>query len=105
MLSATVSQTPSSISRTHYQENYTPAMGIGFANPRISIYSPMVASVLEYLDQTTPSFCKSESGAKLLEVAIKEKFPEIWGTIFMKATTDPLWIEIDKKRRKTKLQR
>ena len=102
---ATASQTASSSPHTQQREHYTSAMEIGFSNPRISIYSPMAASVLEYLDQTTPRFCKSEMGAKLLDKAIKEQFPEIWDTIFTKATTEPKWIELDRKRRKTKLQK
>jgi chromosome partitioning protein len=41
----------------HQQQNTDislSAMDRGFGNPRISVYSPMAASVLDYLDQTTP---------------------------------------------------
>jgi hypothetical protein len=103
--SATVSPTSPSFQPPQHQETYTTAMEIGFSNPRISVYSPMAASVLEYLDRTTPRFCKSETGAKLLDEAIKERYPEIWDTIFSKATTEQKWIELDRKRRKTRLQR
>ena len=81
------------------------AMDIGFRNPRISVYSPMAAAILEYLDRTTPQFCKSEMGAKLMDDALKRKFPELWNTISVKATTELVWIELNKKRRKSTLMR
>ncbi len=53
----------------------TQSMNTGFYNPRVSLYSPMVAAMLEYLDLTVPRFCKSDEGTRILEKAFKKNIP------------------------------
>lgn len=81
------------------------AMKTGFYNPRVSLYSPMVASMLEYLNLTVPAFCKSDEGTRILEKAFKKEYPDIWKTIEEKATTEQEWIDLGKKRRKATILR
>ena len=49
----------------------------GCKDPRISAYSPLVMSVLRYLRKTTPEFSMSEVASRLLEIAVKERYPEL----------------------------
>jgi|GEM_PF-5020137 len=81
------------------------AMEIEFANPRISLYSPIAATILEYLDRTTPQFCKNETGATCLNRALKDAFPELWSAITAKNATDPIWIEHNRNRRESTRKR
>jgi len=81
------------------------AMEVGFANPRISLYSPIAATILEYLDRTTPQFCKNETGATCLNRALKDSFSELWSAITAKNATDPIWIEHNRNRRKSTRKR
>ncbi|HIH72489.1 MAG: ATPase AAA [Thermococcales archaeon 44_46] len=50
-------------------------------NPRITLWSPEAAAVLRYLRKTIPEFSISNEASKLLEKAIKEKYPEIWDIV------------------------
>ncbi|MDK2853750.1 MAG: hypothetical protein PWP49_547 [Thermococcaceae archaeon] len=50
-------------------------------NPRITLWSPEAAAVLRYLRKTIPEFSISNEASKLLEKAIKEKYPEIWSMV------------------------
>lgn len=50
-------------------------------NPRITLWSPEAAAVLRYLRKTIPEFSISNEASKLLEKAIKEKYPEIWSVV------------------------
>ena len=83
----------------------TQSMRTGFYNPRVSLYSPMVASMLEYLNLTVPAFCKSDEGTKILEKAFKKEYQEIWKVMEEKATTEQEWIDLGKKRRKATILR
>lgn len=47
-------------------------------NPRISLWSARSAAVLRYLKKTQPEFSISNEASKLIEEAVKEKYPEIW---------------------------
>lgn len=87
------------------QEMITLAMKDGFYNPRVSLYSPMIAAMLAYLDRTTPRFCKSDEGTKVLEKAFKKEYPDIWRVIEERATTEQEWIDLNKKRRKATILR
>lgn len=86
-------------------EIVTQSMGTSFYNPRVSLYSPMVASMLEYLKLTVPGFCKSDEGTRILEKAFKKEYPEIWKIVEEKATTEQEWIDLGKKRRKATILR
>lgn len=48
-------------------------------NPRISLWSAKSAACLRYLKKTTPEFSISNEASLILEDAIKNKYPEIWG--------------------------
>ncbi|ALV62324.1 hypothetical protein ADU37_CDS06250 [Thermococcus sp. 2319x1] len=50
-------------------------------NPRITLWSPEAAAVLRYLRKTIPEFSISDEASKLLEKAIREKYPGIWSVI------------------------
>ena len=50
-------------------------------NPRITLWSPEATAVLRYLRKTIPEFSISNEASKLLEKAIKEKYPEIWSIV------------------------
>ena len=50
-------------------------------NPRITLWSPEAAAVLRYLRKTIPEFSISNEASKLLEKAIKEKYPEVWSSV------------------------
>ncbi len=86
-------------------EILTQSMKTNFYNPRVSLYSPMVASMLEYLKRTVPGFCKSDEGTRILEKAFKKEYPEIWKIVEEKATTEQEWIDLGKKRRKATILR
>lgn len=47
-------------------------------NPRITLWSSRSAAVLRYLKKTQPEFSISKEASKLIEDAVKEKYPEIW---------------------------
>ncbi|MBM4240484.1 MAG: hypothetical protein FJ150_02245 [Euryarchaeota archaeon] len=47
-------------------------------NPRISLWSPKSAAVLRFLKKTKPEFSISNESSKLIEQAVKDKYPEIW---------------------------
>jgi len=86
-------------------EILTRSMRTSFYNPRVSLYSPMVASMLEYLKLTVPGFCKSDEGTRILERAFKKEYPKIWNILEEKATTEQEWIDLGKKRRKATILR
>ncbi|USS40061.1 hypothetical protein NF865_06875 [Thermococcus aggregans] len=50
-------------------------------NPRITLWSPEATAVLRYLRKTIPEFSISNEASKLLEKAIKEKYPELWNIV------------------------
>ncbi|MCK9151169.1 AAA family ATPase [Methanobacterium alcaliphilum] len=47
-------------------------------NPRITLWSAQSAAVLRYLKKTQPEFSISNEASKLIDEAVKEKYPEIW---------------------------
>ncbi len=47
-------------------------------NPRITVYSPVAASVLTHLKNTQPNFSKSKIACEILEEGLKKHYPEIW---------------------------
>lgn len=47
-------------------------------NPRITLWSAQSAAVLRYLKKTQPEFSISKEASKLIDDAVKEKYPEIW---------------------------
>jgi hypothetical protein len=49
----------------------------GSENPRISSWNPFVMAVLRYRNLTTPAYSMSKEISELLEVAVKEKYPEL----------------------------
>ena len=54
------------------------AVETGIELPSVSLYSPMVASMLQYFKLTIPGFCKSDTGTKHLERTFKKKYPDLW---------------------------
>ena len=54
------------------------ALEEGKKNPRVVVWSPKSSVVLRILKKTIPEFSISHEASKLLEEAIKEKYPEIW---------------------------
>lgn len=56
----------------------TKAVEMGTRMPSVSLYSPIVASMMAYLKLTTPNFCKSEVGTREIELVFKRKYPDIW---------------------------
>ncbi len=49
----------------------------GSENPRISSWNPFVMAVLRYRNLTTPAYSMSKEISELLEIAVKEKYPEL----------------------------
>ena len=49
----------------------------GSENPRISSWNPLVMAVLRYRNLTTPAYSMSKEISELLEIAVKERYPEI----------------------------
>ena len=49
----------------------------GTANPRISSWNPVVMAVLRYRNLTTPAYSMSKEISELLEIAVKERYPEL----------------------------
>ncbi|WP_303235945.1 hypothetical protein [Methanosphaera cuniculi] len=47
-------------------------------NPRISLWSANSAACLRYLKKTIPEFSISREASKILDEAIKTKYPEVW---------------------------
>jgi hypothetical protein len=54
------------------------ALEEGRKNPRVVVWSPKSSVALRILKKTIPEFSISYEASKLLESAIKEKYPEIW---------------------------
>jgi len=50
-------------------------------SPRLSVWSPKALAVLKFLKKTTPEFSISGEAAKLLEEAVKNRYPEIWRAV------------------------
>jgi hypothetical protein len=50
----------------------------GSDNPRISSWNPSVMAVLRYKNLTTPAYSMSKEISELLEIAVKEKYPELY---------------------------
>jgi hypothetical protein len=46
-------------------------------NPRISSWNPLVMAVLRYRNLTTPAYSMSKEISELLEIAVKERYPEL----------------------------
>ena len=49
----------------------------GTENPRISSWNPLVMAVLRYKNLTTPAYSMSKEISELLEIAIKERYPDL----------------------------
>jgi hypothetical protein len=49
----------------------------GTQNPRISSWNPLVMAVLRYRNLTTPAYSMSKEISELLEIAVKERYPEL----------------------------
>ena len=49
----------------------------GSENPRISSWNPFVMAVLRYRNLTTPAYSMSKEISELLEIAVKERYPEL----------------------------
>jgi hypothetical protein len=49
----------------------------GAENPRISSWNPLVMAVLRYRNLTTPAYSMSKEISELLEIAVREKYPEL----------------------------
>jgi len=47
-------------------------------NPRITLWSKESAAILRYLRKTTPEFSISREAAKVLEEALRNKYPRLW---------------------------
>lgn len=47
-------------------------------NPRITLWSAKSAAVFRYLRKTEPEFSISKEASKLIDEAVKGKYPEIW---------------------------
>jgi hypothetical protein len=62
---------------TYNSEVIRDALADAKQNPRISLWSPKSAAVLRYLRKTKPEFSISEEAGRLLEEAIKERYPEL----------------------------
>ena len=54
------------------------ALEEGRKNPRVVVWNPKSSVALRILKKTIPEFSISYEASKLLESAIKEKYPEIW---------------------------
>lgn len=54
------------------------ALEEGKKNPRVVVWSPKSSVALRILKKTIPEFSISHEASKLLEDAIREKYPEIW---------------------------
>ena len=54
------------------------ALEEGKKNPRVVVWSPKSSVALRILKKTIPEFSISHEASRLLEEAIKEKYPEIW---------------------------
>ena len=50
----------------------------GKRNPRVVVWSPKSSIVLRILKKTIPEFSISKEASRLLEEAIRRKYPEIW---------------------------
>jgi hypothetical protein len=50
-------------------------------SPKLSVWSPKASAALSFLKKTTPEFSISREAAKLLEEAVKSKYPEIWKAV------------------------
>jgi len=50
-------------------------------NPKISIWNPKVVAVLRVLKKTTPEFSMSREASRLLEEAVKSRYPELWKAV------------------------
>jgi hypothetical protein len=77
---------------------FNTAIETGFREPRVSLYSPRAAALLEYLAQTLPKFSKSEVGAQLLDRALQSAYPDLWNAVNAKTAVDP----VRRRKRKTK---
>lgn len=94
-------KTPSAIKfgETEFdEETLKEAIIVGLNKERVSLYSPIVSMMHEYMDRTTPQFNRSEFGAKNLETFYKRKFPDLWNAIEA-AMNDPDIQKHNKKRR------
>jgi hypothetical protein len=49
----------------------------GTENPRVSSWNPLVMAVLRYKNLTTPAYSMSKEISELLEIAVREKYPEL----------------------------
>lgn len=49
----------------------------GSENPRISSWNPLVMAVLRYRNLTIPAYSMSKEISELLEIAVKERYPEL----------------------------
>jgi len=49
--------------------------------PKITVWNPRVVAVMKILKKTTPEFSMSREASRLLEEAVKSKYPELWKTV------------------------
>ena len=49
--------------------------------PKITVWNPRVVAVMKILKKTTPEFSMSREASKLLEEAVKSKYPELWKAV------------------------
>jgi len=81
-----IQQMPSSDPRDHRAESrerpidsalLAQAVAEARRYPKATVYSPLVRSVLNYLDLTTPRYKMSEDIREMMEGAVRKKYPEI----------------------------
>ncbi len=53
----------------------------GKGNPVVGVWSERAKTLLRYLVLTTPNFKESTEACELLEVALQEKYPELWNAV------------------------
>jgi len=57
------------------------AVEFGISKPSVSLFSPIVAAMLEYMRLTVPAFCKSDAGTREIEAIFRRRYPDLWKTI------------------------
>jgi hypothetical protein len=79
----------------------TEAMEVGFKDPRVSAYSIIARTILEYKDRTEFRFVPGDYVSTILEEAFRSAHPELCEAIDKTVQSDSKWQELLKKRRKT----
>ena len=78
----------------------TEAMEVGFRDPRVSAYSIIARTILEYKDRTEFRFVPGDYVSTILEEAFRSAHTELCEAIEKTVQSDPKWQELLKKRRK-----